>query len=120
MTTTFQKLAQNRGGGGGKVIVRQVVGPDGVKRLTVLRHEGGATCGSSRDEEILKRLNQMHIPGYGGGGEEMDSGKTNEAFENKQKSNVPFHIQPPNLQKPEEEEEEEQTSRRRIDQGFGV
>lgn len=118
MTTTFQKLAQNRGGGGGKVIVRQVVGPDGVKRLTVLRHEGGATCGSSRDEEILKRLNQMNVPGYGGGGEEMDSGKTNEAFEEKQKSKIAPMPSAPNS--PEEEEEEEQTSRRRIDQGFGV
>ena len=119
MTTTFKKLAQSRGGGG-KVIVRQTVGPDGVKRLTVLRHEGGATCGSSRDEEILKRLNEMNVPGYGGGGEALDSGKTNEFFEEKQKHKIaPMPVKPTTNQ-PEEEEEEEQTSRRRIDRGIGV
>lgn len=67
----------------GKVRVRLTVGPDGKKNYTILGHSEGSTCHNTDGEKLLKRLIDQNVPGFGGGGEVEDGGKTQEFFEGK-------------------------------------
>lgn len=67
----------------GKVIVRLTVGPDGKKNYTILGHKDGSTCHNTDGEKLLKRLIDQNVPGFGGGGDVVDGGKTAEFFESK-------------------------------------
>lgn len=103
----------------GKVRIRVRTSPDGKVNYTILGHSDGATCHNTDGAALIQRMIDQNVPGFGGGGEELDGGKTQEFYDTKKVRTVaPLPGKPKNTF--DEEPEEEQQKRQDMSLGFGT
>lgn len=105
----------------GEVIVRLTVNKKtGTYEAKVLGHEGGSTCGSGIDEDIIEDLLNAEVPEFGQMSRPEDSGRTCEYFEEKQAKQNPHAYRYKDADDEDDGDEGEQEDHKKLDLGFGV